>query len=611
MENSELEKEIIRHRELYWNNTPEISDEEYDKLLLKLNPTSNLLNNIEHNENAELKIKHNDPMLSLDKVFDYKSILDWALKFCRNREEFLFITPKYDGISSRFYPKYNILATRGNGEFGEDISDKLPLIEFLLDSKTEDEDKPYYNGEILVKNSEFKIIQDTFLRKDGKKYSTSRNFVGGILNSKNIDNKNIKLYFVEHKYIAILLKLSEFTEEKWNDCIQHINEISPDFPKDGIVIEILDEEYAKSLGVTSHHPRGKIAYKFEQESKLSKIVEVKFSCGKRKITPVAIIEPIEINNVKIKRVTLHNAKMLLDNNIHINDIVRVVRSGDVIPYITEIKPGENREVIRINNCPSCKYPVTYREPDLYCTNPNCDGSGSKLLFQATKILGIDNIGPTTIDKMIQNFNIESIIDVLELTEDDLIFVPGFGDKMAAKIYNNIQEVLNKPIDDFKILACLNIKGFGETICKTILEKYSLDDIIYAVSIENNDDLFEKNLINIFGLGENRINEFINGLIDNYEILIALTEKFKTILNYKDQINNNSSKGTICFTGKFDYNKNYYYQLAKQANYEIVESVSKDTTYVVSAGPATSKLSKARKHNIKILNIEEFLKLIKK
>ena len=340
MTESELIETIKKHQDLYWNNEPVISDIEYESLLLQLqqiNPNSSILSNIESNINNEKKIHHNVPMLSLDKVFDYDSILNWALKYCRNRDELLIITPKYDGISARYYKETEILATRGDGEFGEDITDKLSYINFKSEIEN---DQEYYNGEIVIDKEEFEKIKSTFKRKDGKSYSNPRNFVGGFLNSKEIENKDIRLEFIQHDSVFIgPFKLSEFTEEKWKTSITELFEKAGNYQFDGIVIEILDKEYSKSLGVTSHHPRSKIAFKFEDEGKYTIIKDVHFSCGKRKITPVALIDPVEINNVTIKRVSLHNAKMLLDNNVHIGDTVKVVRSGDVIPYIAEFKPG--------------------------------------------------------------------------------------------------------------------------------------------------------------------------------------------------------------------------------------------------------------------------------
>jgi DNA ligase (NAD+) len=291
--------------------------------------------------------------------------------------------------------------------------------------------------------------------------------------------------------------------------------------------------------------------------------------------------------------------MLLDNDVHINDIVKVFRSGDVIPYIAEVKPSETyRKKIEINKCPSCGSKVIYKEPELICSNEHCDGSNAKLLFQAVQTLGIDNIGLTTIDKFIEYLDVKDITDILELNEEDLELLPGFGEKLIEKIYTNILTVRNSVIDDYKLLACLNIKGIGNTLSKAILEKCTLNDLL--------DNIESDKFIEIFGIGENRSDELINGISENYEILDYLMKTFD-YTNTKDK-DKKTSLGKICFTGKFDCHKSHYYDIAKSKGYEIVESVSKDLLYLVSNGAATSKTSKARKINIKILNLDQFLKL---
>lgn len=595
----ELEQQIIFHRNKYWvENDPDISDEEYDRLiesLKRINPRHVLLTDIEYNVSfGGEKIPHSKSLLSLEKVFTFDSIKNWLQKVARNTDEMFIITPKYDGICCKYYASQNVIATRGDGIEGENITSKLPLLEFESDNLQNNQN---IVGEIIIKFSEFEKCE--LRRKDGSKYKTARNLVSGIMNLKDITPivGKIKLTFIDHKKISTKFKYSDFNLEYWEQIIHYITALKNTYPMDGIVIELEDELYGDSLGVTSHHPRSKIAFKFENQFAYGTIESVSFSSGKRKLTPVANITPIVINGVTIKRVTLHNAKMIIDNNIHIGDELKVVRSGDVIPYVAGVSQGTHRTPIKLNECPYCKSKLEYREPELYCTNVNCNGTSSKLLFESVRALGIEGIGQTTIDKFVESLEITSIIDILTLEEDDITDLPDFGEISAANIVSNISKVI-KEVEDYKILASLNIKSIGVNLSKQILKVYTLNELMEVSHFELNE---------IQGIGQIRAVELQNEIANSTSLLLELME----ICNIVSTKNiNNVSLGTICFSGTFPNKKEYYKTLAENAGYTISDSVTKNLSYLVTAGASTSKVTKAKSYRVPILKIEEFLNMIK-
>lgn len=597
----ELINQIIFHRNKYWvDNDPEISDSEYDLLIESLraiDPDNILLSDVEFNAQIsdDKKIHHPVPMLSLEKAFSFESIKTWMKKIARNSEEEFIITPKYDGISARYYANQNILASRGDGEFGEDLTNKFPLLEIESESKTNNKN---ITGEIVIKINRFATC--TLTRKDGRKYASPRNLAAGIMNLKDITDLigKIKLTFIDHKFIGENVSYKDFTLEKWKDIIQDIEKIKETYPLDGIVFELKDINYSESLGLTAHHPRGKLAYKFEDIFAYSTLESITFQSGKHKLTPVANITPVTINGVTIQRVTLHNAKMLIDNNVHIGDTLKIIRSGDVIPYIAEIIEGAKRSPINIDACPYCDSKLEYREPELYCTNTNCIGTSSKQLYESVKTLGIEGIGPTTIDKFIQYLNVESILDILTLEYEDIVDLPDFGETSADNIINAIDNVV-KSVEDYKVLACLNIKSIGTTLSKQILTNYTLDELL-EVSAEE--------LSEIPGIGYIRSLDITRELSNSSDLLLELME----LLNIrKSKDIQNVSLGTICFSGTFPKQKEYYRDLAIDAKYTVVESVTKNLTYLVSAGAITSKVTKARSYRVPILKLEDFMKLINK
>ena len=595
----DLVSKIIYNRDRYWiHNDPDISDEEYDLLIEQLktiNPNHTLLTNIEYNAliSEDKKIRHPIPMLSLDKVFSFTSIKDWMRKIARNTEEEFIISPKYDGISAKYYINQNILASRGDGEFGEDLSNKFPLLEIESENKNKN-----ISGEIIIRHDRFNSC--TLKRKDGKGYATPRNLAAGIMNLKDVTDLigKIKLTFIDHKKITTSVKYKDFNEDFWERIVNKIEQLKELYPLDGIVIELSDSEYSDSLGITAHHPRGKIAFKFENIFAYSPLENVTFQIGKHKLTPVAHIKPIKLNGVTIKRVTLHNAKMLIDNDLHIGDQLKIIRSGDVIPYVAGIEKGENRTKININSCPYCNSPLNYIEPELYCTNKECSGISAKQLYESVRSLGIDGIGQTTVEKFIDYLSVKNILDILTLEKEDIENLPDFGETSASNIIESINKVV-KSVEDYKVLAALNIKNIGITLSKQILSNYTLSELMSLSTYE---------LEQIPGLGVVRTDDIVRELANSESLLADLMELL-TIKNTKDHIK--PKLGNICFSGTFPKPKEVYKNLALEANYNVTESVTKDLTYLVSAGAATSKVTKAKQYRIPVLKIEEFLNLINK
>ena len=596
---AELAAAIEYHNRRYWEmGEPEISDEDYDALLRRLeavNPDHPLLQKVLAPSVASTgKVHHAKPMLSLDKAYSLEEILAWARKYVRSDKELFLIQPKYDGISANFANK--VLSTRGDGVDGENITDKIPLIELEAKEHKGKLDRPV-RGEIVIRDDDFKTLYSHIKRKDGKTYKNSRNAVAGIMGLKEITDmlsQGAKLTFVDYSLVSFSVTFAEFAE-KWPEILQGIEGLP--YPMDGLVIKLADEAYADSLGNTAHHPRGQIAFKFSGVRRKTKLLGVMWSFGKNCLTPVAQLEPVEIGGITIKQATLHNVKNLIDKDIQVGDIVTVERAGDVIPYIVSREEGDKRHSPIISECPCCRSKLVTDGPELRCTNPECTETKIQRILAAVRNIGIERLGEPNIRKMMNTLGVKTLRDIFELKTGDILKLEGFKDKSAGNLFREIRSA--RRVEDFSLLAALNIQGIGKNTSKKILENYTLAEL-RGLSTEQ--------LSAIDGIGPERSEAIFCELRSQSEYLDELLGSIELITTKGGA---KKSALTICFTGKMPEQRSYYGNLASQAGYEAVDSVTKELSLLVAAdlSSASSKLDKARSHGIRTMALDDWLKSV--
>ncbi len=596
---AELAAAIEYHNKRYWEQgEPEISDEQYDELIRRLesiNPDHPILQQVQAPAVASAgKVHHARPMLSLDKAYSLEDVIEWAKKYARSDKEKFLVQPKYDGISANFANK--TLSTRGDGIDGENITDKIPLIELETKGHKGKLDRPV-RGEIVIRDDDFKTRYSHIKKKDGKTYKNSRNAVAGIMGLKEIGDmlaQGAKLTLVDYDYVSYNVTLAEFAE-KWPIILKEIEGLP--YPMDGVVIKLDDEEYADSLGNTAHHPRGQIAFKFSGVRKNTKLLDVIWSFGKNCLTPVAQLEPVDIGGITIKQATLHNVKNLIDKDIMIGDTVTVERAGDVIPYIVSREEGNHRRSAIIDKCPCCHSKLITDGPELRCTNPECFETKVQRILAAVRNIGIERLGEPNIRKMMNTLGVKTLRDVFELKIDDILKLEGFKDKSAGNLLREIQSA--RRVEDFSLLASLNIPGIGKNTAKKILENYSLAELR---------KLNSEQLSNIDGIGPERSEAIFCELRNQAGYLDELLNSVELITT-KGGIK--KTLPAICFTGKMPEQRSYYENLARQAGFEPVDSVTKELSLLVCAdlSSGSSKLDKAKSHGVKILTLDEWLKTV--
>ncbi len=595
-----LESKIKNHNYAYWKrNKPLISDIEYDELvneLIKYDPTNSLITKIE-SPKVKQKLKrekyvHTEPMLSLNKVYTKTELVKWCENVSRNADEVFLFQPKLDGISGSFKDK--ILSTRGNGNIGENISNKIPIIkyfgqdaEFLPLTELENE----VRGELIITESTFDIFKNKLLRSDGQEYKTARGLCSGLLMKETTNTliDNI-IHFVNFNKFTEELKIDDIKEINIHNTQLQLSEMN--YQTDGFVVKLKDEIYSKQLGFTSHHPKGQMAFKFNNSFKESILLDIEWSVGKHTITPIGIIKPVNINNSIIKRVSLHNGKFILDHDLKIGDNVTVEKAGDIIPHIKGTSPGEDRKDIYIEKCPQCGEAIEYVEPEIVCNNTECLGSNVRKLYDSIIRIGIENIGPSITEKL-YNINKRCLLDIFTVTKKELKKLPNFKQKSIDNLYDEIQKVQINNIDDWQLLSCLNLKGIGTTLSKTLLKEFTLKEL---------KDKSKDDLTLIDGIGEERARELYEGLVINESFITTLSSFFKGVNVSKNQ----KVKGKVCFTGKGNFPRNYYTKMATRDGYLVTSSVTKDLTFLVTdnVNGKGSKMKKAGKNNIPILTYNQ-------
>ncbi len=595
---AELVAAIEYHNRRYWEiGEPEISDEDYDALLRRLesvNPDHPLLQKVLAPAVAGTgKIRHAKPMLSLDKAYSLDEILEWAKKYVRADREIFSVQPKYDGISANF--ANGVLATRGDGVDGENITDKLPLIELETKGHKGKVDRNV-RGEIVIRDDDFKTLYSHIKRKDGKTYKNSRNAVAGIMGLKEIGDilsQGAKLTLVDYNLVSYSVTFAEFAE-KWPEILKEVEELP--YPMDGLVIKLADEAYGESLGNTAHHPRGQIAFKFSGVRRKTRLLDVIWSFGKNCLTPVAQLEPVEIGGITIKQATLHNVKNLIDKDIQIGDTVTVERAGDVIPYVISREEGETRRSPIIAECPCCKSKLITDGPELRCTNPECTETKVQRILAAVRNIGIERLGEPNIRKMMNALDVKTLKDIFELKLEDILKLEGFKEKSAGNLIGEIQTA--RRVEDFSLLAALNIPGIGKNTAKKILENYTLAEL-RTLTVEQ--------LSAIDGIGPERSDAISRELRSQSVFLDELLNSVELITT-KGGVK--ISAPTICFTGKMPEPRSFYENLARKSGYEPVDAVTKELSLLVAAdlSSASSKLDKAKSHGIKIQSLDDWLKM---
>ena len=590
----------------YCKNKPLVSDNEYDILItyiLEKYPDNKVA--IEGHSKCNLEVEKNKvklpyEMWSMDKIKpDTEELNKWKKKYTGP----YIVSGKLDGISGLYSTENNEkkLYTRGNGKIGQDISYLIPYLKLP-------------NTKDITIRGEFIIEKELFEKKYSNKFSNPRNFVGGLINQKKIDESIIKdIDFVAYELIKPELKPSEQMKLLKNEKIDTVkyevkknitNELLSDillewrkdykYEIDGIIV-IDDNVYSRKTG----NPEHAFAFKMVLSEQLAeaKVLDVLWSPSKDGyLKPRVQIEPIILGGVKIEYATGFNGKFIESNSIGLGSLIKIVRSGDVIPHIVEvIQPAENPLM------PTVPYVWNETNVDIILKNKEQDITvKEKTITRFFKEINVEGLGEGNVKRIIEG-GYDSIPKILKMNKEDYLKIEGFKEKLANKIYSGIETRI-KESKLPEIMKGTNIfgRGFGGKKLKAILDVYP--DIL--TSKEDKNEKIKK-IESVPGMSTKTAEEFVKYVSEFVDFMKKAGLEYK--LNHKKE---KEKKNTghplydkkIVMTGFRD--KELMSQIEKVGGI-IANSVSKNVDIVIAKDDSTGKAEQAKKLNISLFNVEEF------
>ena len=654
--------EFKNHNKLYYeSSSPKISDKAFDKLkkeilelekkytFLKSNFSPSQAVGFKPSKNF-LKFKHRQQMLSLSNAFNEEDLLNFEKKVLNFLNEKVYleysVEPKIDGISASLTYKNGLLTygvSRGDGKEGEIITENLKTIKDIP-HKVENNSFPKdieIRGEVFINKNDFEKIKDTF--------ANPRNVASGSLRQKNPEEtRKIPLNFIAYTFgyfednqfklqsdFLKNLKIWGFKTSEHNKIAKDISGLVSlhkkyekerfqlEYDVDGLVYKVNNLQLQKRLGFTSNAPRWAIAHKFSADYSYSEILNIDIQVGRTgALTPVAKVKPINIGGVIVSNATLHNEDEILRKDIRIGDTVKIERAGDVIPHVIEVdfkkRKNSSKKFIFPKNCPSCgsktekEFNKTTKKYDAV---RRCSSEGFKCEkiaiekikhFISKEALNIDGLGKKVVEKFWDLKLINSPEDIFKLDYDKISNLEGWGELSVSNLKYSIEKAKEVTLDRF--IFSVGIRHIGIENAKLIAE--------HTKTIQNFLDMINKKnineLLNIDGIGETQI-QSIDKFIKNSENINVINKLNKVLSIKKLQINKKGKlKGkTFMFTGKLiNISRAEAKSLVEKNSGSIVSTVNNKLNYLVlGEKPTNKKIELAKKIGIKILNQQEWVKLL--
>jgi DNA ligase (NAD+) len=655
-------KDTIRHHDYlyYVNNRPEISDAEYDRLFRDLveleqsHPdlvtTDSPTQRVGIAPRSELrKIVHERPMLSLDSLVDQRDVLAFDQRMRRElaADQIDYTAePKFDGLSIELVYRNGVFiegSTRGDGTTGEDVTMNLRTIRSLplqLQRTGEPPSHVVVRGEVYMRLEDFQALNRRIAERGDEPFANPRNAAAGSLrqlDSRITAGRPLVTTCYEITIMDAPMPASHWDEldtlARWGLPIPRHRRLCPNiddvmafhreteeqrdrlaYEIDGIVVKVNRRDWQAQLGSKSRSPRWAIAFKFPPRKEISLVQDIAVSVGRTgTLTPLALLKPVEVGGVTISRATLHNADEVSRKDIRVGDTVKVERAGDVIPAIAERVPvpGEQRSnpFVMPDHCPVCGSAVAREGAYFYCTGQAAcvaQLKGAIEHFASKQALNIEGLGKKTVGQLVDRGLVKNLADIYRLTREQLLTLEGFAERSATLLLDSIER--SKQVTLARFLMGLGIRQVGQHIAKVLAREFGSLDAIMAADLDQFQRIKEigpeisASLVSYFQEDLNRqVIAQLRGL--------GLSVAQQPIASAREHLPLSGS--IVVFTGALEgMSREEATALVEQMGGSVASSVSKQTTHVVAGLDAGSKLDRAKKLGVRILEEREFLELVK-
>jgi DNA ligase (NAD+) len=655
---AELAEEIRGHDYRYYVlDKPAVSDAAYDKLLRELReleeqfpelraPDSPTLRVSGGLREAFKKVRHLAPMLSLQSLMDEGEVREFDARVKRglgvDRVEYV-AEPKFDGLSVELVYEDGVFvrgSTRGDGEVGEDVTENLRTIRALplrlRDARGMRAPRGTLavRGEALMRLSEFEAMNRRLVEQSQEPFANPRNAAAGTvrqLDASITASRKLDLYAYEIMAGAAFEAQWEALEalRAWGFHVEqtlarcsgveeavafHARLLERreklDYEIDGAVLKVDRRDYQERLGVRTREPRWATAFKFPPRQETTTVEDIVVQVGRTgKLTPVALLKPVDVQGVTVSRATLHNQDEVDRKDVRVGDTVRVRRAGDVIPEVVEVlkehRPRGTRSFVMPEKCPVCGAPVVKEGAYHVCSNPlGCRAQlqGHLELFAWRGAMDIAGLGSKTVEQFVEQGLVKDLADLYKLTRGDLLPLEGFADKSAENLIAAIEGSKHPRLDRF--LFALGIPNVGEHVARLLAEHFGgLEPLMEAdeealQQIKGIGPEVARSLVEFFGHAHNR--RVIRRLLDTG--VKPKTERRRGAQPLAGE--------TFVFTGGLEaMSRPEAARRVEELGAKVASGVSKGVTIVVTGPGAGSKLDKARELGTKIIDEGAFLKLI--
>ncbi len=633
---------------------PLVDDSEYDALMQELVDLEQRFPSLKRPDSPSAKVggaasaafsevEHNPPMLSLGNVFSFEELEEFDRRcrkaFPSNNKILYSGELKFDGLAVEVAYRGGKMvqgSTRGNGLVGEDVTANLSTIR-KLPAVLRGSAIPDYmtlRGEVFMRHSEFERLNRARAESDEQLFANPRNAAAGSLRqldpSVTADRElDIEFYGIgaieggvsvgsqselysffkgagvpvsENVAFGTIDDIARFFEE-WQ-AKRH----TLDYDIDGIVVKIDSFAMRDELGVTSKSPRWATAWKFPAREAVTTVESVDFQLGRTGIvTPVANLHPINIGGVMVKRATLHNFNEVERLGLKIGDTVKVKRAGDVIPKVIEVAEHTGSGEIPVPSaCPSCGSLLLKEDIYVRCVNPGCE---SKILenlkfFVSKDAMDIEFFGPELVERLYRAGIVKTAADYFRLTKEDLLTVDRMGEKLADKVIDSIGKRRRVPLSHF--LRSLGIRNVGEHIAGVLAMEAGTLDALASMPVERLMEIHEVGpgvADSVYGFFRDKA---ARSLVDDLVASGVFPEREERIVSHNELFRDKVFvlTGTLIKFGRKEAE-----QMIERLGGRATGTVSKKTDYVVAGAEAGSKLEKAAALGIKILDEEEFTRML--